>query len=83
VHGYLNNNFQNKWIGRAAPKHGVSRSPQSIPLDFFPQDFIKSKVYKTKVPDIHDLWQCIYEAAQALTFTMLCDVFRAIVERWE
>jgi hypothetical protein len=40
-------------------------------------------VYKTKFPNLHDLRQRIYEAAQALTTNMLRGVFRAIVERWE
>jgi hypothetical protein len=40
-------------------------------------------VYRTKVPDLHDLRQRIYEAAQALTPNMLRDVFRAAVERWQ
>jgi hypothetical protein len=53
------------------------------PADFFAWGFIKSKVYKTKVPDLHDLQQHIYEAAQALTPNMLRDVFRAPVVRWE
>jgi hypothetical protein len=40
-------------------------------------------VCKTKVPDLHDLWQRIYEAAQALTPNLLHDVFRATMEHWE
>jgi hypothetical protein len=44
---------------------------------------MKSKVCRTKVPDLHDQWQRIYEAAQALTPNMLRDVFRAAVERWQ
>jgi hypothetical protein len=71
------------WIGRAASKLWAPRSPDLTPLDFFVWGFIKSKVYKTKVPDPHDLRQRVYEAAQALTPSMLRDVFRATVERWE
>jgi hypothetical protein len=52
-------------------------------LDFFAWGFIKSKVYKTKVPDLRDLRQLIYEAAQALTPNILRDVFRVTVECWE
>jgi hypothetical protein len=36
-----------------------------------------------KVANTHDLWQRIYEAAQALTPNMLRDVFTATVKRWE
>jgi hypothetical protein len=53
------------------------------PLDFLAWGFIKSKVYRTKFPDLYDLRQRIYGAAQALTLNMLRDVFRAAVERWE
>jgi hypothetical protein len=61
----------------------VATSPDLTLLDFFAWGIIKSKVYKTKVPDLHDVWQCVYKAAQALTPSMLRDVFRATVERWE
>jgi hypothetical protein len=44
---------------------------------------MKSKVYRTTVPDLHDLGQRIYEAAQALTPNMLRDVFGVTVERRE
>jgi hypothetical protein len=57
--------------------------PHLTPLDFFAWGFIKSNVYRTKVPELHDLRQRIYEAAQALTPNMLRDVFRAAVERWD
>jgi hypothetical protein len=38
---------------------------------------------KSKVPDLHDLRQRIYEAVQALTHNRLRYVFRGTVERWE
>jgi hypothetical protein len=77
-HDYLNNTFQNIWIGTAASQHWAPRSPDLTPLGFFAWCFIRSKVL-----DLHDLWQRIYEAAQALTPCMLRDVFGATVERWE
>jgi hypothetical protein len=43
--------------------------PHLTPLGFFAWGFIKSKV-----PDLHDLRQRIYEAAQALTPNMFRDV---------
>jgi transposase len=80
---YLSNTFRNTWLGRAAPKHWVPHSPNLTLLRFFAWGFTKSKVYKTLVPDLHELWQCNYEAAQAaLTPNMLRDVFRAAVESW-
>jgi hypothetical protein len=83
VYDYLNNTFRNTWIGRAAPKHWAPRYSDLTPLNFFAWDFIKSKAYKTKVPDLHDLRESIHEAAQALKLNMLRDVFRVTVERWE
>jgi transposase len=80
---YFNNSFRNTWIGRAAPKHWAPRPLYLTPLDFFTWCFIKSNVYKAKVPDLHDLRQRIYEAAETLTPSMLRDVFRAPVVRWE
>jgi hypothetical protein len=70
---YLNNSFRITWIGRAARKHWVPRFPYQTPLDFFALGFNKSK---TKVPDLHDLWQ-------ALVPNMLRSVFRTTVEHWE
>jgi hypothetical protein len=43
----------------------------------------KSKEYKRKIRIVHDLWQRIYDAAQALTPNMLHDVFTATVKGWE
>jgi hypothetical protein len=83
VRDYFNNTFRNTWICRAAPKHWAPRFPNLTPLDFFAWGLIKSKVYRTTVPGLHDLRQHIYEAAQTLTPNMLRDVFRATVERWE
>jgi hypothetical protein len=77
VRDYLNNIFGthaqaelHRNVGRHAP-------PDLTPLHFFAWSF-----RKCKVPDLHDLRQLIYEAAQALTPNMLRDVFRATVERW-
>jgi hypothetical protein len=83
VSDYLNNSFRNTWIGTAAPKQWTPRSLYFTRLDFFTWCFIKYKVYLTKVPDLHDLRQSIYEAAHALTPNVLLDAFRATVERWE
>jgi hypothetical protein len=55
--------------------------PDLTPLDFFAWGFIKSQVYKVKVPDPHDLRQRIYETAEALTPNKLRDVFTATLER--
>jgi hypothetical protein len=83
VRDCLNNTSRNTWIGRAGTKLWALRLPDFTPLGVFAWGFIKSKVYKAKVPDLHDLRQRIYEAAQALTSNMLRDIFRAAVERWE
>jgi hypothetical protein len=83
VFNYLNNTFWKTWIGRTEPKYSAPCSPDFTPLDFFTWSFVKSKVYKRKVPDLHDQWQCIHEAAKALTPNMRSDGFRAAMERWE
>jgi hypothetical protein len=80
---YLNNTFRSTWIGRDASKHWAPCSPELTPSDFFARGVMNTKVYRTKVPELHDLWQSIHEAAQVLTPNMLRDVFRATVERWE
>lgn len=54
--------------------------PRLIPLDFLAWGFIKSKVHKTKFPNLPDLRQRIYEA---LTPNLLRYVFKAAVEPWE
>jgi transposase len=44
VRDYLNNTFRNTWIGRAAPKHWASCSPDLTPLHFLAWGFINPSV---------------------------------------
>jgi hypothetical protein len=83
VRDYLNNTFSEHMDRHSCTETLGATLPHLTPLDFFAWGFFKSNVYRTKVPELHDLRQRIYEASQALTSNMLRDVFRATVERWE
>ena len=52
---WLNEKFNGRWIGRGGPISWPRRSPDLTPLDFFLWEYIKTKVYKTKVNDISNL----------------------------
>jgi hypothetical protein len=52
------------------------------PHGFFCMGFISPSCTKT-IANAHDLWQRVYEAAQAMTTNMLRDVFTATVNRLE
>lgn len=55
VRQYLNEVFQDRWIGRRGHIEWPPRSPDLTPLDFFLWGYLKSKVYATKPQDLDDL----------------------------
>ena len=49
VRDWLNENLEDRWIGRGSPNMPwPPRSPDITPCDFFLWGYVKSKVYKTK-----------------------------------
>ena len=52
---FLDENYHNRWIGRAGPHPWPPRSPEMNPLDYFLWGHIKALVYKTPIQSEEDL----------------------------
>jgi len=76
VRQYLDQIFQNRWIGRRGSVDWPARSPDLTALDFFLWGYIKSIVYKTKLLDLADLRRQITLAIRSVTPEMLSNVRR-------
>ncbi|MCP4491774.1 MAG: hypothetical protein GY820_31375 [Gammaproteobacteria bacterium] len=55
VRQWLDENFEEKWIGRRGPIEWPPRSPDLTPCDFFLWGYLKSLVYKEKPQGVEDL----------------------------
>lgn len=67
VRNYLNQVFQNHWIGQRGTIEWPARLPDLTPLDFFLWGYIKDKVYATKPRDLDDLRQRIIHVCTDIT----------------
>lgn len=61
VRAYLNTTFPNRWIGRLGPIRWPPRSPDLTPLDFFLWGYVKERVFRTTVDNLHELRNRIIE----------------------
>lgn len=52
---YLDENYENRWIGRGGPQSWPARSPDLNSLDFFLWGHLKSLVYSTPVNTVEEL----------------------------
>lgn len=59
---YLNDAYENRWIGRSGPQLWPPRSPDLNCLDFFLWGHIKSLVYTSPVDSIDNLRNRIFDA---------------------
>lgn len=66
VRAWLNEKFDDRWIGRGGPISWAPRSPDLTPLDFYLWGYIKTNVYKTSVSDIDDLKDRIEREIKAI-----------------
>lgn len=69
VRHFLNDNYQNRWIGRGGPQPWPPRSPDLNPLDFFLWGHLKSLVYTTPVENVDNLRNRIIEACDTIRNT--------------
>lgn len=81
VVNYLNQQFDNRWIGTNGPVRWPPRSPDLTPLDFFYWAYIKEKVYKTQLLNLEDLINRITEAITSITPIQMENVLRKLGER--
>lgn len=82
VRAYLNEVFNDKWIGRSGPTAWPARSPDLTPLDFYLWGDIKERVYKRNPVSIDDLKRYITEEFSNITVPTIDFVFENMVKRF-
>ncbi|XP_076396448.1 uncharacterized protein LOC143265878 [Megachile rotundata] len=68
---YLDEAFQDRWIGRGGTVAWPSRSPDLNPLDFFFRGYLKKKVYRVEVSSPEEAIARIHGAVACITPDML------------
>ncbi|XP_076247807.1 uncharacterized protein LOC143187479 [Calliopsis andreniformis] len=81
VRAYLNQAFQDRWIGRGGPVAWPPRSPDMNPLDFFFWGYLKNEVYRQPVETPEQVIARIHGALAKISPQMLKNVQRQIVVR--
>ena len=67
VRKFLDDNFNDRWIGRCGPLVWTARSPDLSPLDFFVWGFLKTKVFSLHPRTLQELKDCISDASEEIT----------------
>ena len=67
VRHFLDDIFQDRWIGRRGPVEWAPRSPDLTPMDFFFWGYVKSLVYCEKIRDRAHLLQKISYACARIS----------------
>ncbi len=81
VRSWLNDKFDNRWIGRGGSISWAPRSPDMTPLDFFLWGYIKNNVYKNNIKDLDDLKIKITQEIRSIKKETLKNVFSEIEKR--
>lgn len=81
VRRYLNDTFEDSWIGRGGTIEWPARSPDLTPLDFFLWGHLKSVVFATPPPTLADLENRIRVACAEITLQQLQNVRAGFVNR--
>lgn len=81
VRHFLNNTFQNTWIGRRGTIEWPARSPDLSPLDFFLWGYIKSKIYVNRPDNVEDLKNRIRVEIRAITPDMISKAINGFKNR--
>lgn len=66
VRRFLDNNYNDKWIGRGGPINWAPRSPDLNPCDFCIWGYLKSLVYAVPIETRNQLWQRIQNACNEI-----------------
>ncbi|EZA62845.1 hypothetical protein X777_01160 [Ooceraea biroi] len=66
---FLNERFDNRWIGREGPTAWPARSPDLNPLDFYLWNHLKTIVYARPIENAEDLLQRVEQASQTIRQT--------------
>lgn len=80
VRGYLDQTYNNRWIGRGGPVPWPARSPDLAPLDYFLWAEMERLIYATPVPTMEDLVARVVVAAEFIANDP--GVFARVRESW-
>lgn len=82
VRRYLNETFENRWIGRFGPIAWPPRSPDLSPNDFFLWGYLKSKVYNSvQIQNVEELKQRIRTACNEINPIYLSNTVQEFYNR--
>ena len=81
VRQFLNDTFQNKWIGRCGPISWPPRSPDLTPLDYFLGGHVKTVFYASKPRSLEELRGRIERVIREINETQLENVFNEMRKR--
>ena len=82
VREFLNNRYQNRWIGRGGPVGWPPRSPDMTPLDFFLWGYVKSKVYIVEPTTIENMQERIRTCINEISPEIILRVIGSIGPRF-
>lgn len=81
---FLNERFENQWIGNSGPLRWPARSPDLSPLDFFLWGYLKTVVFETQPLNLEDLQNKIVQACNNITPEMItASCTRELIRRFE
>ncbi|XP_076237366.1 uncharacterized protein LOC143181061 [Calliopsis andreniformis] len=72
VREFLNNTYEDRWIGRLGPVAWPPRSPDLTPLDFFLWEYVKQKVYGVEIESVDMLRDRIQNAFEEIKLDGVC-----------
>lgn len=82
IRNWLDNNFENCWIGRNSPFcEWPPRSPDLTPLDFFLWGILKQNVYKSRPHNLQELQARINRSCEEITPQQIRNVILNVRKR--
>ncbi|CAF0812160.1 unnamed protein product [Adineta ricciae] len=82
VRSWLDDSFDDRWIGRGGSISWAPRSPNLSPLDFFLWGYIRTNIYRTRIKDLNELKARITQEIQSIEKKTFHNVFLEIGNRF-
>lgn len=83
VRDWMNEHFQNQWIGRRGYIDWPPRSPDLTVPDFFLWGYLKDRVYGRNPVNLAELRTAITEEVEAISIDMIRKVCRSVPHRFQ
>lgn len=78
---HLNNEYPERWIGRAGPVQWPARSPDLTKLDFFLWGYVKERVYREQVTTREDMMVRVRQAFESINANVLQNVNNSFLDK--